>query len=213
MGKVATKDRIISKDRGKISRKTKNVILFGVEGSNKTEKIYLSNFMDRKSPYIIKFASGNETDLLKIVNGLISDMNRLNISVEDGDKVYCVIDMDTNPVKNKDFLSAVGLAQEHGIEIITSVPSIELWFLLHFEYSTASLSNQKLLKKLKRYIPEYKKSHNVYPIIKDKTHYAINNAKRLEKFQISNGNRIGLVEANPNTQIYKVIENLIKDNQ
>lgn len=34
-------------------------------------------------------------------------------------------------------------------------------------------------------------------------------AKKLEKYQLDNNRRIGTVEANPNTELYKIVEYLI----
>ena len=38
---------------------------------------------------------------------------------------------------------------------------------------------------------------------------AITNAKKLEKYQLENGKIIGNVEANPNTEIYKIVLELL----
>ena len=45
----------------------------------------------------------------------------------------------------------------------------------------------------------------------EKIDIAINRAKKLEKYQIDNNKRIGTVEANPNTEVYKIVEYLIKN--
>ena len=39
---------------------------------------------------------------------------------------------------------------------------------------------------------------------------AIDRAKKLEKYQNDNNRRIGTVEANPNTEVYKIVEHLMK---
>ena len=38
----------------------------------------------------------------------------------------------------------------------------------------------------------------------------LKNAKKLEKYQLDNGMVIGTVEANPNTEVYKIVEELLK---
>ena len=55
-----------------------------------------------------------------------------------------------------------------------------------------------------------KKNIDIYPDIKDKTLAAIKRAKELEIFQLSNGKVIGTVEANPNTEIYEIVEKLLQ---
>ena len=94
--------------------------------------------------------------------------------------------------------------------MITSNPCIELWFLLHFEYTTAWLSNNDVINKLKKYYPKYEKNINIFPKIKDKVSEAIKNAKKLESFQLDNNKIIGMVDANPSTEMYKIVEELIK---
>lgn len=39
---------------------------------------------------------------------------------------------------------------------------------------------------------------------------AIKNAKKLEKYQLQNNKKLQSVEANPYTEVYKIIEELIK---
>ena len=133
------------------------------------------------------------------------------MDLSSGDKAYCVFDVDVDLNKNKIIKKAIKLANESGIEIITSTPSIELWFLLHYEYTTASLSNVDVIKKLKRYYPKYRKNINVFVDINRFVNKAIKNAKKLEKFQIDNKKIIGTVEANPSTEMYKIVEYLNKN--
>lgn len=102
------------------------------------------------------------------------------------------------------------MAERHKIKIITSNPSIELWFLLHYKFSSQSLTNEKLLEILKTYCINYSKNYNIYSDIYPKTDLAIKNAKKLEKYQIENGKELQTIEANPHTQIYEIIEEFKK---
>ena len=72
------------------------------------------------------------------------------------------------------------------------------------------MSNEEVISKLKKYYPKYDKNINVYPDIINKQHNAMLHAKRLEKYQLANKKTIGTVEANPNTEIYKVVEVLLE---
>lgn len=202
--------RRISNDRVRQKRIRKNKILIAVEGTNKTEKIYFSNFDDGKKTYTITIAKGNDTDPLGMIKLLSKEIDKRDIDLSNGDIAFCVFDTDINPKKNKIIKNAINLAKEKGIRIVTSTPCIELWFLLHFEYTTAKLSNNSVIKRLKKYLPKYEKNINIFPDIKDKVYEAIERAKRLESFQLQNNKIIGLVEANPNTEMYKIVEELIK---
>lgn len=209
MGRRIEHNRKISNDRVRKVRKQKSKILIAVEGNNKTEKIYFNNFEDSKKNFDISYARGNNTDPLKLVQMLIKEIKDNDLDLLDDDMAFCIFDTDIDPNKNKVIVNAIKLANKNNIKIITSSPCIELWFLLHYEYSTASMSNDEVIKKLKNYYPKYKKNINIYPDIKDKMDIAIKNAKKLERYQKDNNVKIGTVEANPSTEIYKVIEYLI----
>lgn len=191
------------------SRKSKRVILVAFEGKNKTENNYFNNYRLRDKDYIIKLVPGNETDPINLVNKTIIKVKELGLNLKGNDRAYCIFDTDLDERKNIQIAKARELAKKHHIIMITSNPCIELWFLLHFEYTTAWLSNNDVINKLKKYYPKYEKNMNIFPEIKDKVFEAIKNAKKLESFQLDNDKIIGTVEANPSTEMYKIVEELI----
>ena len=73
------------------------------------------------------------------------------------------------------------------------------------------MSNDDVIRKLKEHYPKYTKSSNIYPDILPNMDSAIESAKRLEKHQIQGNRKIGTVEANPNTEIYKIVEYLLQN--
>lgn len=196
--------------RNSASRNRNPFIIIGCEGKNKTEKLYFKNFNNRKC--IIKFSKGNSTDPKGIVQDLINYVNS-EIDREKNDKVYAVFDTDVKQNKQAKIEEAKKLANENGVEIITSTPSFELWFLLHFGYTTkAFTSNVDLLNELKKHIGSYEKNKNTYLSIKESTGQAINNAKKLEKYQLDKGQALENENCNPYTAVYKVVEELITRN-
>lgn len=203
-------NRRISKDRVSKRRKPKNIILLAVEGKNKTEKTYFNNFEDNNKTYKIQYAKGDCTDPLNLVKMLVKGIEELNLDLKNGDAAYCVFDTDTDPNKNTIITKAINLAKRHNIQVITSTPCIELWFLLHCQYTTAYMNNNEVINKLKNFYKNYDKNINIYPNIIDKINFAMDNAKRLEIHQLNNKRKIGMVEANPNTEIYKIVEELIR---
>ena len=69
-----------------------------------------------------------------------------------------------------------------GIKIITSSPTFEIWYLMHFRNNNLRFNSSKAVKlELKKIITGYKESMNVYEIIKDNTKKAIDNALMIEK--------------------------------
>jgi len=206
--------RIEQIKRNRKNRKTKENILFEFEGKNKTEEIYFKNFQKRENPYIIKFAYGQDTDPVSMIKTLISYMEKEDISQENGDKIYCVFDADIDSNKQRGINEAIKLASENGIEIIISIPCFELWYRLHYSYtSKVYLSNKEIINDLKKYIPAYEKNIDIYEIIKDKTNKAIENSKKLEKEQIKNGSKIININCNPYTSVYKPVEYIINRNK
>ena len=84
-----------------------------------------------------------------------------------------------------------------------------LWFILHFGYTSKQFqSNEEVLRELRKNIPDYEKSADVFSCVQDKTEKAIQNAKRLEQFHAENQDRRG-IECNPGTEVYKIVEKLI----
>ncbi len=210
MGRRVEHNRRISNDRVRKARKQKSKILIAAEGKNKTEKTYFSNFEDSKKSYNITYARGNNTDPLKLVKMLIKEIDELKLDLQDDDVAYCIFDTDVDPNKNKIIEEAIQLAKKNNIKIITSSPCFELWFLLHYDYTTANMDSEEVLKRLKEYYPKYEKNINIYPDIIKEIDLAIDRAKKIEKYQIDNNRRIGTVEANPNTEVYKIVEYLMK---
>ena len=202
----------MSKDRrrNKNNRKSKRVILVSVEGKNKTEKNYINNFSSREKDFVIKVVPGNETDPINLVEQAIKKSKELNLDLEEDDKAYVVFDLDTNINKNKQIKEAIDIANQNNIIPIVSTPCIELWFLLHYEYTTATMSNDEVIKKLKKYYPKYEKNCNIYKEINKNTNTAIKNAKKLEKFQTKNHKNLQMVEVNPYTEMHKLIEEIKK---
>ena len=210
MGRRIEHNRRISNDRVRKVRKQKSKILIAAEGKNKTEKTYFSNFEDGKKSYNITYARGNNTDPLKLVKMLIKEIDELKLDLQDDDVAYCIFDTDVDPNKNKIIEEAIQLAKKNNIKIITSSPCFELWFLLHYDYTTANMDSEEVIKRLKEYYPKYEKNINIYPDIIKEIDLAIDRAKKIEKYQIDNNRRIGTVEANPNTEVYKIVEYLMK---
>jgi predicted small metal-binding protein len=200
----------IDRRRNKHNRKPKKVILISYEGNNKTEKNYFDNFSGRNKEFVIKSVPGNETDPINLVKQTIKQVKSLALVLSDDDMAFCVFDTDTTIEKNKQIDVAIKLAKKHKIVPIISSPCVEIWFLLHYEYTTSVMSNEDVINKLVKHYSKYEKNCNIYEDLKDKTLIAIKNAKKLEKYQKENDKILQKVETNPYTEMYKIIEILKK---
>ena len=134
----------------------------------------------------------------------------MSLDLLEDDKAYCIFDADMKPEKNIQIEAAIKLAKDNNIIPIVSAPCVELWFLLHYEYTTAMISSDDVIERLKRHYPKYEKNCNIYLDIKDKINTAIENSKKLEKYQKQNSKKLQTVEANPYTEMYKIVEELMK---
>lgn len=184
MGQRVEKKRNISAYRVRKLRKPKNNILIAVEGKNKTEKLYFNNFDDGKKSYSIIFAKGNYTDPLNLVKMLVKEIKTLGLNLKNGDEAYCIFDTDIDPSKNDIINEAKKLANSNNIKVITSTPSIELWFLLHYKYTTASMNNKNVIDNLKKYYPIYEKKYRYLPRYKRQDSCSNKTSKRIRNFSI-----------------------------
>lgn len=197
--------------RNRQSRKRNSIIVIGCEGKNKTEEIYFKNFNSRQC--IINFSTGNSTDPVGIVKDLIRFIEN-DIGKEKDDKYYVVIDTDINQNKQSQIDKARELAIENGVEFITSIPTFEYWYILHFEYTTKMYnSSEEVQNDIKEKIKGYTKSMNIYNLLKEKTDVAIKNAKEVEKYHLKEGKSLDNENSNPYTGVYKVVEELIRRNK
>lgn len=84
------------KERNSFRRARRPIIFLVAEGKNKTETLYFRDF-GQDVNRIIKFAPGNHTDPVNMVNELESYIAENDFSQDLGDKSYCLIDADVNP--------------------------------------------------------------------------------------------------------------------
>jgi len=200
------------KRRNSASRERKKIYIFATEGKNRTETLYFRNI--NKQNVRVVFTKGKATDPVGMMNVLIDTCEENDISDDMGDKAYCVFDLDNKTSKNSQIKTAEKKAKEskYNIKVITTGPCIELWFLLHFKYTTKSYnSNDDLIKDLKEYINDYEKSSdNIFEILEDKLDFAIKNAKKLERHNLEDGKKPHTVEFSPSSEVYKIFEDLNK---
>jgi len=204
--------RLAQRNRNRENRQRKSVVVIGCEGKNKTEKIYFSNFTSRECN--IRFSTGNSTDPVGMARDLINFMKEEDINVIYGDKIYLILDTDVNQNKQEQINEAKRICEGAGIIIITSTPTFEFWYILHFEYTTKVYQNSKEVKEhIKRKINDYTEKKNVFPIIKDKLNNAISNSKKIEQYQLINRKELISEECNPYTRVYSIVEELIERNK
>lgn len=202
--------KVDQKKRGKVSRKTKKIILIGAEGKNQTERKYFKAFNQAQSEYKIMAGKGNNTDPVGVVEDLLKSAKQEELDLKDGDMLACFIDVDFKKGRDQELRAAMKLARQNNISVFLSNPCFEIWYLLHFRYSTKLYgSNEEVIKELGCYISDYSKSKDVYNLIENKIDQALLNTKRLESYHLENGTNDRLKKL-PSTEAYKLIEMILE---
>ncbi len=178
------KRQIVVKKRGVNARKPKAVYLIIAEGKNKTETLYFSNYQEQGNPYTILFVkAGNKTDAESLYQALVAKWKELDLSSEKGDRGFIVLDMDNDETKATAIRELIKANDINSIEFIVSNPTFEVWFLMHFKYTTKEyLDGDAVIRDLKKCIPEYEKSKDIYSICRLKTQDALRNWDKLLQY-------------------------------
>ena len=198
------------KKRNSNSRKRKKVIFIATEGKNKTEWLYFKKFNSDKVQ--MRFAKGGSTDPVNMVSELLSECKDMGFDPEAGDMAYCVLDSDFSINKNNQMALADKKAKKNDLSLIVSSPCFEIWYLCHYEYSTKVFgSNEEVIDELKKRMPQYDKNkEDMYEILLQMKDNAVENAKKLEKYNLQSGKKLHTVEFMPSTEVYRIIETIVK---
>jgi hypothetical protein len=196
------------KKRNDVKRQKKPVMTITAEGKNKTESLYFASFQDQYGKYNIKFVkTGLDTDPAGMLKSMNTYWKNNALSEKNGDKSYIVLDMDCNPEKIR--LVEKLQKQSKNIIFITSNPCIEVWFLLHYAYSTHQYKDSREPKReLAKYIDGYEENTDIADIIRPYICEADNRVEQLKKNYESIGIKWGDVGCNPMTDVPIVLKNL-----
>jgi hypothetical protein len=222
-----------SRDK-KVKRKINPTIVIVCEGKN-TEPEYFNLFKTRYVNVNVEIPDkkscgknkGKKTDPLSLVMKAEEyKRSKYEIREQDGDRVWCVFDVDLNyntdnaiQARIVEINKAKIIADSNKIKLGISNPCFELWYLIHFEYTTANLKDcNSVIERLNKYIIDYNKSK--CPIRQDENYKklmttAISNAKKLKEHHQSLKTMIhienldmsikDLVESNPYTNLWELI--------
>ncbi|MFW6233589.1 MAG: RloB family protein [Nanoarchaeota archaeon] len=146
----------------------------------------------------------------------ILEKNKAENNYIKGDKYYCVFDLDNHRNKKLDEAKKE-IIDYPEIKLILSNPSLELWFLLHFEkIEEKNLSNRRINDLLSKKInKKYSKSH-IKEITKNllipKIKTAIKNSKKIEEELNIKDINLFSEESNPSTMLHILIEEILESN-
>lgn len=204
--------------RGVRRRSIRPVILIVTEGAQ-TEPKYFEHFRTRNNNVDIRVvgsrSSAGESDYMSLVRKAVEYKGKNQLSKSNGDTIWIVADGDVNynnpnPLaeKEKQLQKARKVADAKDIKFVLSNPCFELWYLLHYQYTSKFLGNYNDVSRLlKKYIINYEKSTDVYSELAPYTAKAIENSRRLELYQQRNGQQLPFgIYVNPFTDVFKLVE-------
>ena len=194
------------KIRNKVTRKQKPLLLIIAEGKNVTESQYFKSFQKQHSGFNIQMLTpGNITDPAGMQRKILQYWKDKGLDEKQGDIAFIVLDLDCSAGKAQLIKK---LAKRNDItKFVVSNPCFEVWFLLHFRYSThAYASSAEAVRDLKKHIPGYEKNIHVAPIIADNLETAMDNAKKLKEYFDGMNAEWPSEKCNPRTDVPVVID-------
>ena len=143
------------------------------------ESQYLSTFSNRN--FRFSFCTGNNTDVEGMYKNLCNHLKKEDIKHEDNCRIFLILDTDLSSERINQIKEIESKCKNKKIEIITSSPTFEIWFLMHFRNSNLTFESSEKVKK------EYKKLREKTPNFKEllfsNQSKAIKFAKRIEKVE------------------------------
>ena len=190
--------------RRQLKQQKKPLIVICSEGGKKSsEYYYFRNYTNRNLR--IQFSTGNSTDPLGMLEDLLKYIHNEDITSEDNCRIFLVLDTDLSEKRINEIKEIKQKCIDNNIEIITSAPTFEIWYVMHYRNSRLRFNTSKEVKKeLQSLNGTYTESMNMYKIIKNSTDNARNTAKFFEQQTLKN--KENLLSSNPHTSIYKILD-------
>ena len=152
-----------------------------------------------------KFINGEPLHLIDLVVKEQSKNNLKNYNKKD-DEIWLVFDVDDFFEDANKFTNLIALTKKNNFNLAWSNPSIETWFLLHFQDITSEIlipdCHKKLSTHLKQVGIDYNKNENnskMFEVLMKNDNCAIENAKR---------NDTGDIKRASSTKIHEIIQKL-----
>ena len=176
-----------------------------IKGEGITESNYLKSFNERNVINIRK-ATGNKTDPEGMLDELIEYMQEEAISPRDfGDKVFLLVDVDLSDIQVDHIMKILDKCKKNDVELITSNPTFEIWFLMYSKKSDLVFKDSKSVKEaLKKIIKGYTPGNitnekDIPGNRKDAINYALSIDAKLGKYKEK-------IKHNPHCDMYKFFE-------
>ena len=185
-------------------KERKPLIVICVEGEkNSTEYNYFRHYSSRDLR--IKFSTGGSTDPKGMLEDLLNYIRNEDIASEDNCRIFLVLDTDLDERRISEIKEIEQECIDNNIEIVTSAPTFEIWYLMHYRNNKLKFQTSKDVKReLQNLNGTYTESMDMYKIIKNSTDNARSTAQSFEQQVIRN--KEDLLSSNPHTSIYKILD-------
>jgi len=117
---------------------------------------------------------------------------------EEYDDAWCVFDDDGRQYINQVLVNAT---KRPKVDIAFSNPCFELWYYLHYDYSTGACTQSHMVDRLKALMPNYAKDRDVFGMLPDRA-AAMERAEELRRHHSSVGRKL---TDNPSTSVDKLV--------
>jgi len=193
------------KRRNTETRKQKPIILIVAEGTNVTESQYFKSFQRQNAKCNIRIIIAKHiTDPEGMLKALQQKWHDLGLDSRKGDRAYVVLDLDCDDDK-ADLIAGLE-SKTKEVKFIVSNPCFEVWFLLHYRYSTKQYySSEAVVKDLKTLMPDYEKNLDISDQLESMNCEAIGNAEKLRRYFDELGYKWPSNACNPRTDVDFVV--------
>lgn len=161
-------------------------ILIACEGEQTEPKYFNAIRQDlRLTTVQVLILPHDGTDPLSVVNAVLEarkDKKHDKTWFDDQDSAWAVFDGDEHIANNRpNWCQAIQIAKSQKINLAITNPSIEFWYLIHFQDHSAIIARDKAKERLKHHIPNYDKAQCYYlEKLRGVTQEAIARAKKLD---------------------------------
>lgn len=185
------------------SKKKPLIVICSEGGKKSSEYYYFRNHTNRDLR--IQFSTGNSTDPKGMLDDLLKYIRNEDITSEDNCRIFLVLDTDLDERRISEIKKIEQECIDNNIEIVTSAPTFEIWYLMHYRNNKLKFQTSKEVKReLQNINGTYTESMDMYKIIKDSTDNARSAAQSFEQQVIRN--KEDLLSSNPHTSIYKILD-------
>ena len=185
------------------SKKKPLIVICSEGGKKSSEYYYFRNHTNRDLR--IQFSTGNSTDPKGMLDDLLKYIRNEDIASEDNCRIFLVLDTDLDERRISEIKEIEQECIDNNIEIVTSAPTFEIWYLMHYRNNRLKFQTSKEVKReLQNINGTYTESMDMYKIIKDSTDNARSTAQSFEQQIIRN--KEDLLSSNPHSSIYKILD-------